>query len=294
MPIVKSRHILTGILAQEAMRRSVERLPETAGIDAAIRRMIKTKVNAVLVDDTDGNPAGVVSKTDIMGAYYAGMELETALGDIVSSTPVFCFPDDELEAVLDVMQHRKVHRVYVQGAERGVVIGTLAYSDIVGMVYRYCRTCRRGSRSAPAQEAPRRLLVYEVMTAEVTSCQETQLIGDAVELLSTQEIGAILVCDDQSVARGVISKSDLAMAFLRKVSPDAAAASIMSAPVRACPQDTLLAAAVQQMLLHDVQRLFVHGVVQETITGVLSLSDAARFRSGTCQACTASRLMTAL
>jgi CBS domain-containing protein len=294
MPIVKPRHILTGIRVQEAMRRSVERLPETADIAAAIRRMIKTKANAVLVDDADGNPFGVVSKTDIMGAYYAGMERETALGDILSGTPVFCFPDDELEAVLDVMHHNKVHRVYVQGAERGAVTGTLAYSDIVGMVYRYCRTCRRGSRSAPAQETPRRLLVSEVMTTAVTSCQESQWIGEAIELLSTQKIGAILVFNEQSAPLGVISKSDLAMAFLRNVPPDSTADSIMSAPVRACPQDTLLAVAVQQMLLHDVQRLFVHGDTPDTITGVLSLSDAARFRSGTCRACTASRLITAL
>jgi hypothetical protein len=45
------------------------------------------------------------------------------------------------------------------------------------------------------------------------------------------------------------------------------------------------------MLLRDVQRIFVHGSDPAKIVGVLSLSDAARFRSGSCRACTSSRLM---
>ena len=291
MPTIESRHILTGIQVSEAMRRSVERLPGDNGIAAAIRRMIKTKVNAVLVDDADGIPAGVVSKTDIMGAYYAGLNRETALREIVSGVPVLCFPDDELETVLDIMQHNRVHRVYVQGADRDAIIGTLAYSDIVGMVYRYCRTCRRSRRSAAARSEPQRLRVRDVMTSTVTSCREGHTIAEAIELLSSQTIGAILVSGDQSAPQGVISKSDLAMAFLRGVPVDTPAGSIMSTPVRACPAEALLASAVQQMLLHDVQRLFVHGESPDTVTGVLSLSDTARFRSGTCRACTASRLM---
>jgi hypothetical protein len=45
------------------------------------------------------------------------------------------------------------------------------------------------------------------------------------------------------------------------------------------------------MLLKDVQRLFVHAQDPAQIIGILSLSDAARFRSGSCRACTPSRFM---
>ena len=50
----------------------------------------------------------------------------------------------------------------------------------------------------------------------------------------------------------------------------------------------------QQMLTRDVQRLFVYGGSSDLhdISGVLALSDAARFRSGSCRACTAGRLLT--
>jgi hypothetical protein len=47
------------------------------------------------------------------------------------------------------------------------------------------------------------------------------------------------------------------------------------------------------MLIRDVQRLFVHreAATPDLITGVLALSDSARFRSGSCRACTAGRML---
>jgi len=52
-----------------------------------------------------------------------------------------------------------------------------------------------------------------------------------------------------------------------------------------------LSDAIQLMLLKDVQRIFIHADDPTNIVGVLSLSDAARFRSGSCRACTSSRLI---
>jgi CBS domain containing-hemolysin-like protein len=65
----------------------------------------------------------------------------------------------------------------------------------------------------------------------------------------------------------------------------------MSAPVDSCDQEDWLVDALRQMLARDVQRLFVHDGNPDNIIGVLSLSDAARFRSGTCRACMPSRVM---
>lgn len=65
----------------------------------------------------------------------------------------------------------------------------------------------------------------------------------------------------------------------------------MGKPVVSCEDGSDLADAIQQMLLNDVQRLFVHSEDPARIVGILSLSDAARFRSGSCRACTSSRLI---
>ena len=94
-------------------------------------------------------------------------------------------------------------------------------------------------------------------------------------------------------AIGVISTSDLILAYHHGVSPDAEAREIMSTPVHAVTVGELLSTAIQQMLVRDVQRLFVYGDAShaDQIAGVLALSDAARFRSGSCRACAAGRIL---
>ena len=86
--------------------------------------------------------------------------------------------------------------------------------------------------------------------------------------------------------------ADPIVAYKHGVAVDVAAKTVMSKLVKSCPRETELSAALQQMLLWDVQRIFVHDEGgPDEIVGVLSLSDAARFRSGSCRACTSSRLM---
>ncbi len=73
MPRVKKRHVLSGITVKEAMRRQVIKLPQSAPVDYCINRMIKYKINSVLLIDGKERPSGIVSKTDIMSAFYAGI-----------------------------------------------------------------------------------------------------------------------------------------------------------------------------------------------------------------------------
>jgi hypothetical protein len=52
-----------------------------------------------------------------------------------------------------------------------------------------------------------------------------------------------------------------------------------------------LSVALQHMLVTDIGRVFAYRDDSSRIAGVLSLSDAARFRSGSCRACAAGRMM---
>ena len=231
-----------------------------------------------------------------MGAFYAGLPTGMPLENIMVGPPLFCFPDDELEAALDAMQQNQVHRLYVRGAESNDVIGVVAYPDIVGLLYRYCRACDRGllrARRSQDIEQMRRLKVKDVMTADVTAFLEADNLVQVIEGLTTRRLGAVLIRNTSSNAVGVVSKTDLIVAYKHGMAIEATAAEVMSQPVVSCGEESDLALAIQRMLIRDVQRLFVHSVTPARITGILSLSDAARFRSGSCRACTSSRLIQA-
>jgi CBS domain-containing protein len=276
------------------MRRQVIRLPQKAAVDYGINRMIKYKVNSVLIIDENQNPVGVVSKTDVMSAFYAGFPLATPVENIMVGPPLICYPDDELESSLDAMQQNGVHRLYVREFGSNVVVGVLAYPDIVGLLYRYCRACDRGLLKARRRKEEvqfQRLKVRDVMTTAVTSYLAEDELTQVIEGLTAHRFGAVLIRNAQGKAVGVVSKSDLIVAYKHGVAVNAKAGSVMSTPVVSCKAQTDLADAIQQMLSRDVQRLFVQADDSDQMMGIMSLSDAARFRSGSCRACTPSRFM---
>jgi signal-transduction protein with cAMP-binding, CBS, and nucleotidyltransferase domain len=296
MPVVQSRHVLSGMLVNEAMRRQVVQLPATASISKGINHLLKFKVNALLITDSEQRPAGVTSKTDLIAAFYAGLPIDTPLGDTMMGPPLTCYPDDAIESALDRMRAHGVHRLYVTGAEATTIIGTLSYTDVVALLYRYCRACpkstSRRSVAADSVEEGGRLRVREVMTPSVVSFAESAALAQVIEGLMAHRFGAVLICNGQGAASGVISKTDLVRAYHHGVSLQAGAAAIMTAPVVSWDQSVFLWEALRYMFLKDVQRLFVHAEDPHKIIGVLSLSDAAWVRSGSCRACMPSRFLT--
>jgi CBS domain-containing protein len=286
---------LTGILVKEVMRTRFVQLPKTASLTKAINQLIKHKVNALLVIDEVGRPAGVVSKTNLVGAFYVGLPLDSTMGDIMHGPPLICYVDDELEASLDLMRTHGVHQLFVKGADPFALAGVVSYTDVVVAIHRCCRSCpkttSRKKEPSALSEAEQGFTVKEVMTPTVISFREGDALALVVEGLMEHHVGALLINDSQGMAQGVISKTDIVAAYHHGLTLDEKAHSIMNTPVVSCEQGSFLDEAIRLMLLKDVHRLFVNSGSPLQIVGVLSLSDAARVRSGSCRACVSSRII---
>ena len=288
-----SRNSLSGVVVDSAMRKQVIRLPQNISISSGINTLIKHKINGLLTIDEDGLPAGVLSKTDIMGAYYAAIPIDAPLEYIMSRPPLFCRSDDPLEAALEQMRVTGVYRLYVMEAEGESVVGSLAYPDIVGLLYQYCYKCDYSDfRKLPQRggESIERSLVRDCMTKDLKGICQTDSIILAMEALSANKMGAILVRDQENSPVGVISKTDLILAYKHGVDPSSQAHSIMSSPLKSCRADELLEDAIRTMIFSDLHRLFVSEEGSGDIIGVFTLTDAARNKSGSCQACVSSRI----
>ena len=291
---MEGKNSLSGVLVESAMRRQVNRLSQDISISSGINELIKYKINGLLSIDNAGLPSGVLSKTDIMGAYYAGIEITAPLEYIMSSPPLFCTVDAPLESALEQMREYGVYRLYVMDSDGESVVGSLAYPDIVGLLYQYCCSCDYSHvrRITGQEEAPvKRTLVADCMTKDVRGVGENDSLVAVMEELSSYRMGAVLVTDQNNVARGVISKTDLILAYKHGVDPNVQAHSIMSTPVRTCRADELLEDAIRTMIFNDLHRLFVSGEGADDIVGVFTLTDAARNKSGSCHACISSRII---
>ena len=288
------KETLSGLVVSAAMRKLVISYPQGVSIDRGITSLIKYKISAFLIMDKNGRPAGVVSKTDIMGAYYAGLSLKTPLDNIMSSPPLFCGPDDSLESALDTMRSRRIYRLYVTGENSDEVVGALAYPDIVGLLYQYCHDCEyshiKQKHKKHSDGAIRRYKVKDVMTPSVKAKRIDESLLCIMEELSKYRFGAFLITDRENTPHGVVSKTDLALSYKHGIDSQVAAETIMSAPVITCSQDDFLEDAIHKMIFTDVHRLFVHKKDPQNIVGVLSLTDAARICSGSCHACVSSRI----
>ncbi len=294
MTVIDYREVLKGLMVQEAMRRRVIHLPEQASLEQAIRYTIKYKVNAVLITSENQEALGVVSKTDLMGAYYAGLPVDTACRAVMVEPPFFCRAEDTLDSALDTMRSRLVHQLYVRDDGAHQAVGVLDYADIVGLLYRYCNKCERSLRSktTPGESIPDQLRVREVMTAEIYAHLEDDSLLTVMEGLAARRFGAVLIQTATCLPLGVVSKTDLIVAYKHGLASQTRARAIMNTPVLACDANGPLVDALKTMIFADVQRLFVYQDAPQNLVGVLSLSDVARFRSGTCRACLVSRIIT--
>jgi CBS domain-containing protein len=275
------------------MRRQLIKLPQKTSIGNSINALIKYKINALLATDQKGEPSGVLSKTDVMGAYYAGLPTETPMEDIMSRPPLFCEMNDSLEAALERMRAKGIYRLYVRDPDDRHIAGALAYPDIVGLLYKYCHDCDYShfrQKKSKTAETTKRFLVKEIMTNEIQAVFKDDPLSQVMEALSIYRFGALLILDRANRPCGVISKTDLALAYKHGVDAQTPAEAVMSSPVQSCDADEFLEVAIRKMVYTDVHRLFVHQSVPEKLVGVISLTDAARIRSGSCHACMSSRI----
>lgn len=84
-------------------------------------------------------PLGVVSKTDIMGAYYAGLPVETRISDIRVGPPYVCTEEETLETAIDLMQTLGLQRIFVAEENNGPATGVLSLSDAARFRSSSCR-----------------------------------------------------------------------------------------------------------------------------------------------------------
>ena len=293
MTVFKVRSALTGVKIEEVMHKMIKRDSYQTPIDDCIRSMIKLRNNFVLVDDNHGLPAGVITKKDIMTSYYSGIPVQTPLSEIMMGPLLFCFPDDRIEDIIDIMQRDDVQRVLVYGADSSEIVGLLDYSAIIGLLYRYCRVCDKSmwQTEVNVETTPTNIKIKDVVIEGASTCNEENTISSVIELLLTTGSGAALIVDNNMNHTGVISKTDLMIAYMQGISPDQPAKNIMSGPVVSCGSSILLTEAIQLMLISDIQQLYVKAPDTESIEGQLSISRAARQHSGTCRACIASLML---
>ncbi len=116
------------IKVHELMTESVVTTEPHASIDRVRRIMQRNKIGAVPVVDSDGQPVGIVSTTDLVPSLEPESPVSTIMTEKVYTVPKY----DDVSVAARIMRNHKIHRVVVTHEQK--VVGVLSAFDILALV----------------------------------------------------------------------------------------------------------------------------------------------------------------
>lgn len=122
---------------------------------------------------------------------------------------------------------------------------------------------------------PTTLTVRNVMTADIATVKITDTVSTAIELMTKNDIGSVIVTEDAKPV-GILTERDI----LKRVCPEhlcikgVTAEEIMSAPLVHIEADAGLGQASSLMALKDVRRLLV--MDRGKVVGIVTQKDVMR------------------
>jgi len=122
------------------------------------------------------------------------------------------------------------------------------------------------------------LKIENVMVVDVVTVEAEATIGEAVELMNKNEIGCLVVVDEEEKPVGIITERDLLKRVLakRKDPVRSKVKDIMSKPLITGTPHMDIEAAVRLMFKHKIKKLPV--VENGRLIGLVTLTDLVRFQ----------------
>jgi CBS domain-containing protein len=123
--------------------------------------------------------------------------------DIMTSDPVYCTPDTNLEIVAKLMLEHDCGEIPIVDNEVDLKpIGVITDRDIV------CRTVARGKN-------PLKILAKDSMTKPCVTITPETTIEECCRILEKKQIRRVPVVDEKGCCCGIISQADIATHHLR-------------------------------------------------------------------------------
>jgi len=127
--------------------KKVMRVTEWDPIDKALDLMTEHKISALVVVDTEDKPVGILTKTDLIGAYHEGVNRSQRVGLVMSQDSLQVIQEtqdrDKLASLLE--RNHRHHAIVVNKA--GDWVGFVSAWDVVA-------ECARDGRAWPWIRTP--------------------------------------------------------------------------------------------------------------------------------------------
>ncbi len=247
----------------EFMTSPLETVSGSSFIDHAHRKLQQLGVSALPVVDDEGQVVGVVSRTDVLrvGRHEAGARPDARLlafparpiVDFMTPDPVAVDPDTPVAEAGQLMLQKRIHRVFVRGAQG--MDGILTTRDLM-------RAIRVKRMNQP---------ISEFASSPIFTIRATEPVSMAAERLEKARVTGLVVVDGEWPV-GVFAQTE-ALAS-RELARDTPVDEVMSPAILVLEGSTPLHRAADQAASMDVRRIIT--LNEGKAAGIMTGLDFAR------------------
>jgi len=134
----------------ELMTESVVTTEPHVAIERVRRLLKRNKVGGVPVVDTDGQPVGIVSATDLVESLKPDSPVSTIMTEKVYTVPKY----DDVSIAARIMRNHKIHHVVVTHEQK--VVGMISSFDLLALVESH-RWVAKNPPSESTRKKPKRV-----------------------------------------------------------------------------------------------------------------------------------------
>jgi len=182
-------------------------------VNQAAKDMKIFRIGSVIIVDSNGNLAGIITKTDITKVYGAVYGVKFKVKDYMSRKVVTCRKSDSLRFALNMINQNGISRLVVT-SNNGKPLGVITTNDFL-IHSSYFTKDKDGTREYLLPTDSENMCVGDLVSKELLAVNLEDDLSIAAQKMIKNHINGIPVTDDNDQLVGVVSNLDVVKAFVK-------------------------------------------------------------------------------
>jgi CBS domain-containing protein len=176
------------------------------------------KIGSVIIVDSNGNLAGIITKTDITKAYGAVFGGKFQVKDYMTQKVFTCRKSDSLRFALNMINHNDISRLVVTD-NNGKPLGVITTNTFL-IHSSYFTKNKTKTREYLFPVDSKDMCVGDLVSKELLTVNLEDDLSIAAQKMIKNQINGIPVVDDKNELVGVVSNLDVVKAFVEVASTE--------------------------------------------------------------------------
>ena len=209
---------LSEILIKDIMTKTLVTAEFNSSIAKIAKIMLDNNISSVVVSDSEGDPHGIITKTDLVEYYAYHVKNKHKINDSMSEKVYTVFPDENIHMIMLLMNNYNISRIVV--IDHNKPIGIVTVRDLLPLtpilLEKISDTNHFNDTNIQRSVASRFnsiLLAEDIMKRNPITVSMNTALSDAAIIMIRNRISGIPVINNKGILKGIITKTDIIRAL---------------------------------------------------------------------------------